>query len=1107
MSLIVIVLLALSMLGFTPSHAGDCEWDVSLCKTKHVSTGMCSLETRGMEVQDLGPMEKQENMGFPYYLKVDLLCSFKESSGRVMLENSMTGLTPKAAITFQEPTHPTHFKPQRLEVELSVASVSDNATCGSEKCEFSWYAPMPFVNGSVVQRVKVKSIEMGSQHLPEKSFALNVNGYMVTTEKEETEASFGTEIRAVEGVLRVDNPSRPLWAVVDHAPVLLLPGIPGVKAVLMTATEFQHTSVIEVNIKSSSGSRKCLQMESSMIQETVSTESSLFVRHNQELYQFLGNYSLLPLRVPPSDAWEQVLTSVCVSGLVPVSLPHHGREYFYVLGGGLQSGTLYRAEVYDGDVKFTELLNSFGFTVCEFMTLLNNHPSCHVRSAAQNAQTNVSDIILVELLFHQDQERSYILLTLGAPPSTDAPLPLELSGERVGPPLGVPPVTFGAPPDEQMSVAAPEGEPDLSGEDDGALSSTGRKDVSSTHSQCSSLTEVGGAMLYDSDFNEVEILPEFIIYSQRQRHQERSSQKLKFNGMTFNPSTGILYIWGNSLLCSWEEGQGFWHDSGFPGEQMIKYFTLSYDGTFVFVTEQEELWWGQERTESVFRLRPSQGWNEFSHLQALSGDHSTLTVFYDGDKELQEVLYTVDLDGKGSIVKRKIPVFDILSFSHLPVLSACPFDQEYRVPHVGSFNRLQRYSVAPQLVMSYSELHTTHSLDVYQGLVYHLLQLHAQYIMVIGDPKESPISRICSGVLYEDFCSYLSYNNVSGVNTDSKGHSDITPRLPDRVYLDRGASFSFSLFIRAHKLTLESFGESAVNDIRMFATVPDSKYLKVTVTEKGMVEGQVFPGERLLPFSVMFRTGISPRQCLQQTDHGMVLLGLQSLPVYIGCPPGNRLVFDARTTLQESVRLNRRNFSCLNPDPVTPCFYYKNLFFPFFLIQDVVLGESRKFIGSYTFKVVGGGPYLRKNIRLYSPEEVLRYNSLKYRSKKARIWDVKSCEKGRTSCSVTEEGFLILNATRINGIRWLCQPKSPCGDVLSMNPVGSPRFYFIIEVSNRDTETYCSHIFRFELIVYDLPMSTSRKCYIFLELLAAGQMIIGNLEPLGLDRHGSKPGE
>ncbi len=42
-------------------------------------------------------------------------------------------------------------------------------------------------------------------------------------------------------------------------------------------------------------------------------------------------------------------------------------------------------------------------------------------------------------------------------------------------------------------------------------------------------------------------------------------------------------------LFSWEDGQSFWHDSGFPNDQMIKYFTLSYDGTFVFVTEQEEV--------------------------------------------------------------------------------------------------------------------------------------------------------------------------------------------------------------------------------------------------------------------------------------------------------------------------------------------------------------------------------------------------------------------------------------------------------------------------------------------------------------------------------------
>ena len=126
-----------------------------------------------------------------------------------------------------------------------------------------------------------------------------------------------------------------------------------------------------------------------MIVEAISTESTLFIRQNQLLHRFVGNYSLLPLRVRPSGntpspprrtfyhrsrshpvpvsppsswavrpaaSWEQVLRSVCVSGLVPVFMPFHGREYFYIMGGGWHKGTLYRAEVYGQS------------TICVFVT-------------------------------------------------------------------------------------------------------------------------------------------------------------------------------------------------------------------------------------------------------------------------------------------------------------------------------------------------------------------------------------------------------------------------------------------------------------------------------------------------------------------------------------------------------------------------------------------------------------------------------------------------------------------------------------------------------------------------------------------------------------------
>lgn len=73
-----------------------------------------------------------------------------------------------------------------------------------------------------------------------------------------------------------------------------------------------------------------------------------------------------------------------------------------------------------------------------------------------------------------------------------------------------------------------------------------------------------------------------------------------------------------------------------------------------------------------------------------------------------------------------------------------------------------------------------------------------------GGKSNRSVIILCVLVVFQDFCLYLSYNNVSGVTTDS--HRRITARLPDRVYLDRTASFSFSLFIRAHQLTLESIG-------------------------------------------------------------------------------------------------------------------------------------------------------------------------------------------------------------------------------------------------------------------------------------------------------------
>ncbi len=68
-----------------------------------------------------------------------------------------------------------------------------------------------------------------------------------------------------------------------------------------------------------------------------------------------------------------------------------------------------------------------------------------------------------------------------APLSTGTSQPVELPRELAGPSSGVPLVFFGAPPDDRMSIAASEGEPDLSGDDDSApLPPSGRPAVPDT---------------------------------------------------------------------------------------------------------------------------------------------------------------------------------------------------------------------------------------------------------------------------------------------------------------------------------------------------------------------------------------------------------------------------------------------------------------------------------------------------------------------------------------------------------------------------------------------------------------------------------------------------
>ncbi|KAL7826371.1 hypothetical protein AOLI_G00315800 [Acnodon oligacanthus] len=207
-----------------------------------------------------------------------------------------------------------------------------------------------------------------------------------------------------------------------------------------------------------------------------------------------------------------------------------------------------------------------------------------------------------------------------------------------------------------------------------------------------------------------------------------------------------------------------------------------------------------------------------------------------------------------------------------------------------------------------------------------------------------------------------------------------------------------------------------------------------------------------------------------------------------GCLVGTRLAFDLNTTLEETKRLNNEFFDCPNPEPGVPCFFYSHVFKPFFVIEGTVEGESDRFLDSYTFKVVGGGR-TRGSVRNYSHEEILNFNSLSdsESSRQTLVW---TYDDVPDSFRLTKEGFLLMSNAS-NRVRWLCQRNSPCGDLTPVNLL-DPDFFFIIEVSNRETASspFCEHTLRFELHAHGFPLDPVRGLFFMQMTMTVIQTIL-----------------
>ncbi|KAG6926268.1 cation channel sperm associated auxiliary subunit gamma, partial [Chelydra serpentina] len=961
-----------------------------------------------------------------------------QDAAKVIRKAHLTGLRPVVTITFEVPVNTEHQKPEQLQIEMKGAPYRLPGPCASEEvCRMCWYTPMPMTKRSVVMEVLVKSNGLGLE-VNSKRFLMNINGYMKETETG-LQSSLGEKVTSLKKMMSLYSPSRPIWSTFNQAPVLMLGEFQAYKIILVSDSEFADFTAVEVGIDSCwMGSLNCpLYVFSSAVVDAIATESVLFIRQNQLVYYFTGNYSVLSSHVPGSGVWTRVLNNICVSRLNPVHFPHNGSEYVIALGEGVHAGEFFLGTIRDGVVQFPKSHARGRKTVCQHLKI-----SCTILWAVYIAEEDM--IVLLVKAKKKSEQSDYCIMAY----------------DQVNAAFGLLyPIPRFIPKD------------------------TGK----------------GFVMLLGlEEYTDSPLIP---------------------RGLSYNPFSTIFYIWGNVILQSYDL-VNYILLSGFPQESPISYFILSYAGEVVCVTDSEEIWFSVEGSSVVSRLYPSKAWDTYLSLQLMRGSkdfslNETFVSLFFNKEGLQQLVYITHGQEEGKLIKRNFPLHYILSYQHLIVnqyhsvyfqdaqyikfVHPCSFSvmRLEDLPAPQRFTRMEHYCTEPPDVMDSTGFHNNVSLAVYQGLIFHLLWLHTDYSRPYADPVHDPTWRWWKNrKQYAEYFFYVASNgNASGgvyVNMESYLKIyDLQPnnQLPSKIYLDKNNVYSFSVFLSIRS-TKESMGEmpeeNSLDFVWLTIVLAHPKFVvshlhrhylvgrgsvlyTVNISDTGRYPKQELSGTNLLKSSMALKVINAATNCYHYTASGPKLQGYAMVPVFIGCPPGKRLAFDITRTLKYTAKQNKRYFDCIHKNPELPCFFFNDVFYPFFLIQDMVTGDSGPFMGSYMLRIIGGGPYSEKRIRYYSQSEILDYNTDNGSTPQSLIW----MRANRTTLT-DPEGFNIFSGTDC-GIKWVCEENSPCYDVVPLE-LTAPDYFFLVEVSNRavDESTYCDYDLEFVIHIHGLRLSPSR---------------------------------
>lgn len=283
------------------------------------------------------------------------------------------GLRPVILISYKYPVNFYRWKIENLQIQMEAAPLRSTGFCIAEvMCALNWYAPMPTKNGSVVMSVDIRSNGLGP-YIPPKRFYVNINGFMKRDASGNPIFTIGYEVASAKWektfTLKSDHfkrsKSRPLWYTQNHSPVLILGGIEDEKTILLSDTNFQDFSLVELSIDSCwVGSYYCPILDfSATIHDAISTESTLFIRQNQLVYYFTGSYSALFDISHSSSSWVRVLASECIKKLCPVFVDGNGSEYILALTTGKNEGYIHIGTITDGRVSFKMMPESW--SICD----------------------------------------------------------------------------------------------------------------------------------------------------------------------------------------------------------------------------------------------------------------------------------------------------------------------------------------------------------------------------------------------------------------------------------------------------------------------------------------------------------------------------------------------------------------------------------------------------------------------------------------------------------------------------------------------------------------------------------------------------------------------